>query len=215
MNEILSRIYPILTAVPSGLHYIERPATCFACEINGREYLVTASHSLTGWTPEARVFIFTDDGVTRVPVRRVHFHRGIDVAVICPASAPQSGPLPLAISTDLPSPGDEVFAVGFPAQAAADDDGELIKNTTPYVMQTRVLGANPDAVEIDGLAEHGMSGGPVLKSYGGILRVVGVISKRDKVDLATCTVAVPAAHIVGIVNDYPEGPKIHRSNFHE
>jgi hypothetical protein len=169
------------------LHYGNGLGTCFALDVDGKQYIVTAAHVLDGISAIDKVGLYNEGQVREHEARLVGMGPGdVDIAVLAleqPVTPPSFPPLPPSIGKliygqDLYFLGfplglhsDVVFATGFPLP--------LIKKAC-WSGSFAGAGKSLSLLLLDAHLNKGFSGGPVVFApLGGPhndLHVAGVIS---------------------------------------
>ena len=157
--------------------------TAFAIDRASRQYLVTARHVADGIDSGDTIAVFHENRWKNVTVDVVGIGKGdVDVAVLsCPTQLAPTYPLE-ASAVGL-AYAQTVYFLGFPF--GWDSGGENINREFPMpfvkagIVSALIFG-NPTRIFIDGHANKGFSGGPVLFVPNGLpqteLRVAGVVA---------------------------------------
>lgn len=155
--------------------------TAFALDLDGRQYLVSASH-VVGDGQEIRLF---HDGCWKdCPVTVVGMGKGeVDVSVLSPQ-------VRLASDIELPASignfilGQDVYFVGYPYKMWSEGGEVMYGRPLPFVKKG-TLSAGPDPTDdvkrlyVDAINNEGFSGAPLLAAPPGTsnFSVIGVVSK--------------------------------------
>jgi len=160
--------------------------TCFALDMEGRQYLITARHLVRSLAQNAQVSIYHEKKWKTLSVNVVgHGQNLIDVSVLSPSSQLVSKDLPLPATWKKIVWGQDVYFLGFP-YGLHSDVGVLNRDFPLPLIKKGTLSAiiagdsGDDIFLIDGHVNPGFSGGPVVFSeIGGPsdkLIVAGVVS---------------------------------------
>ncbi len=169
----------------------EATATAFTVDVDGREYLITAKHVVSGLKEDSTVDILTADKWISVPVKILRCDDPTDIAVLVP-------PRLLTGSFELPFEkqdfllGQEVYFLGFPYGVQTPGQGAnglyplaLMKRGTlsAYIPQDQAktpASKRPVLILLDGYNNPGFSGGPIvyrdLYEPQVMFRLLGVVS---------------------------------------
>lgn len=172
----LSRTFHIKCGARSG--------SCFAIDVDGRQYVVTATHLLKAMTRGAVVDIL--HGGKWKPLNVQIVGQGpaqVDVTVLAlkfRIALPELGMVP---SRDGLEVGQDVFCLGFPRADWRERAEQAQRFPTPFVHKVSIA-ALPDGtsavrtVYLAGRAGAGFSGGPVVfqGAEGGEAKVAAVLS---------------------------------------
>lgn len=177
----------LMIKTPSGL------GTGFTFDVDGRQYLITAKHMVTGLKPEDTIEIKKYDGAHQLKwvtldVKVFKCDDPVDIAVLIP-------PEQLTVSMTLEVPtadnpvfGQDVFFVGFPEGTSSEAEFTfptpfplgLVKRAVVSGVRSKKVGdAKSTQFILDGYNIGGFSGSPVVYrpgNGGGELKVVAVIS---------------------------------------
>jgi len=140
-------------------------ATCFAIDIEDKQYLVTAKHVIEGLKDGQYGEIFHESQWKSIPLTIVGKCDGeVDVAVL--ATNFQIAPaIPLEASHEGMIWGQDVFFLGFP-YGWSTDIGSMNRNfPMPFVKKAILSSARFDKIQcffLDGHNNPGFSGGPVV-----------------------------------------------------
>ena len=133
--------------------------------------LATSSHQLGD---RGRISVHVPGGGVRSGVVLVRANHA-DVALL---GVDTAGPPPLAMTTDVPSPGSEVFTIGCPLGLEHSLTSGTISNSGRTVDGMRMI---QTAIDVN----HGNSGGPLLDRDGRVVGlVVGFLRNAKAIDFA-------------------------------
>ncbi len=170
--NILQRVFHISYGNGTG--------TCFAIDVDGKQYLVTARHIVPSIGDSDVVQIFHDGKWKVLSVRLVgHAPGEVDITVLAPAI--QISSHPVVINQGLYYSQD-VFFLGFPYGFTHGHEGVLDNYPIPFIKKATVSSMgdrkNDDAIYLDGHNNPGFSGGPVVHvdTKTGDMVIAGVIS---------------------------------------
>lgn len=161
-----------------------RSGSCFAIDVDGRQYLVTATHLLKAQTEGAVVDIL--HGGKWKPLHVQVVGQGpaqVDVTVLAlkfRIALPELGIVPSMEGLEL---GQDAFCLGFPRAEWREHAAQAQRFPTPFVNKVCVA-ALPDGssavrtVYLAGQAGPGYAGGPVIyqAAGGGEARIAAVLS---------------------------------------
>lgn len=164
-----------------------RSGSCFAIDVDRRQYLVTATHLLKPLNEGAVVDVL--HGGKWKPLNVQVVGQGpaqVDVTVLAlkfRIALPELGVVPSLNGLEL---GQDVFCLGFPRAEWREDAARAPRFPTPFVNKVCVA-AVPDgssavrALYLAGRAGPGFSGGPVIfqGAEGGEARIAAVISRFE------------------------------------
>ncbi|MDR5730127.1 MAG: serine protease [Terriglobia bacterium] len=164
----------------------EETATAFTLDVDGREYLITAKHVVTGLRQSDRLEILAKGRWQPLMVRIFRCEDPIDIAVLIP-------PRQLTVDYSLPFDnqnyqiGQDAFFLGFPYGIDAPANG--LNGAYPFALVKRAAISGQIAIDpakqegkifLDGYNNPGFSGGPIVYrdfSQGGyVLKLAGVVS---------------------------------------
>jgi hypothetical protein len=164
----------------------EGTGTAFTLDVDGRQYLITAKHVVTGLHDEDKIDVFMNDGWSPLNVKIFRCEDPIDIAVLIP-------PHQMTVNFDLPFDktdfiyGQDAYFLGFPYDIKSAGQGvngpypmAMVKRGT--ISGTHALDESKKAVVIllDGYNNPGFSGAPIvyrdLNQGGIIMKLIGVVS---------------------------------------
>ena len=156
-TNVIRRVYQI--KVPNGT------GTCFAIDIDDKQYLVTAKHLIECLKADQGIGIFHENQWKHVPLTIVGKCKGeVDVAVL--ALTKQIAPaLPLEASIEGLVWGQDLFFLGFPYAWSGDLGSTNQDYPLPFVKKAILscIQASPIRCPVpDGHNNPGFSGGPVV-----------------------------------------------------
>jgi hypothetical protein len=183
--DILQRVLMIESAHGRG--------STFALDIDDREYWITAKHIITGATrpPYGSITVKVVDLKLLNPAAEVEQWLPITFTVIDTAKDVDIvvlyAPQPILSNPMSSPPGDSTgtmvggncqflaFPFGGGWRASWPGDGKF---WMPYIKHCGISGKNPDIGMwvLDGINNHGFSGGPVIFGTGAQLKIVAVVS---------------------------------------
>jgi Trypsin-like peptidase domain len=173
-SDIISRVFLLKRGNSAG--------TCFAVEVDGRQYLVTAEHVMKGASLIDTVQIFRENRWNAIPVRVLFAESlGVDVAVLVPPVQLSSAAL-VDPTMDKLSLGQTMYLLGFPFTMRGEGSylnaGFPIALVKSGICAGLVGGQQYMRIIVDALNNPGFSGGPIVfrDEWSGKLKVAGVIS---------------------------------------
>jgi hypothetical protein len=200
------RVYRIRRGAVSG--------TCFAIDIDGRQYMVTAKHVLPGLGNKDRVEFFYKDEWIQVDVRKTG-EAGPDVDVTVFAADQQMAPaFPLLVESTGLMMAQELYFLGFPYgqyftnAEAANNRGFPLAFVKRAIVSAFSGKREPRIWYLDGINNPGFSGGPVVWTKPGTpeFRVLGVVSsfasENQSVTLGGNATELRYTTNTGIINCY-------------
>ncbi len=164
------------------LAYEGQIGTCFAVDVDARQYIVTATHMMANLQERGTVSLATESGTREISVRLVgHCAPPADISVLAPERSLIYAP-PIQVSDDGMFLSEDVFFLGFPhgwrmATGAINNGFPL-----PLVKKGIVagFGFTDGTILLDGHNNPGFSGGPVvseqLSQQAGMPVIIGVVS---------------------------------------
>jgi hypothetical protein len=185
-TDVISRTLRIQTKYGTG--------TTFSIDVDGREYWITAAHVLTGApgkpygrvqekTVEVQILNPGGDGLQWIPTKFTVLQpdADVDIVVLVPEKlvlTDEKTPGPPASSQGMIFGGPCEF-LGYPLGGgwrAKWDTGKVF--WMPYIKHCTVSGMDSDTRMwvLDGINNHGFSGGPVITGTGADVKFVAVIS---------------------------------------
>lgn len=163
-------------------HFGGDVGTCFAIEIDGKQYIVTAKHLLPSRDPPTIINIDYGGVFLKGPCKLVGYGKdNTDIAVFA---------VPKQIAPVLPAPasrndlayGQDVYFLGFPYNLRIDLGMSQSKFPIPLVKKAILSGMEPGkygTLYLDGINNPGFSGGPIVFAPHGKPRdfcIAGVVS---------------------------------------
>jgi hypothetical protein len=176
------------------IHTVNGQGTGFTLDVDGKQYLVTAKHMVTGLKLEDTIQVRKYDAAGNLKwvdlkMKIFNCDDPVDIAVLVPREQLTiSGPLEPSGDGESPPFGQDVFFVGFPYGLSMEFTSATseISVTTPFAYVRRaILSAmkSAKAGEVvntefisDGYNLGGFSGSPVVFNPNGNPRVIAVIS---------------------------------------
>lgn len=164
------------------LQYGDNRGTCFAVDVDGRQYLITAKHLVDGMPAKGVINIYQNGNWSSIAVSLVGFAPGnIDIAVLATDRV---------LVRDLPLPanmaeiilGQDVYFLGFPYDMFTEVPELKLQFPLPFIKKGTASSFNfrldRKILYIDGYNNPGFSGGPVVFAKQGQrdFNVVSVIS---------------------------------------
>lgn len=138
--------------------------TCFAIDVDSRQYLCTATHCLSGFNKKTVELLRNNEWET-LEVELVGIDsKGADICVLSPKTQ-LSPPSPLLASFSDVIFGQDVYFLGFPFGIEIDVGKINRFYPLPFVkkaMISAILFEEPQALLLDGHGNPGFSGGPVV-----------------------------------------------------
>jgi len=139
--------------------------TAFAVDVDGQQYLVTARHVVTGVSDGAAIEVFGNGQWSRTPVSLVgHGPGSIDVSVLAPERRLSPPGLPVQVTSDGLSYGQDVYFLGFPYHFLGNVIFTEKGYPLPFVKHATLSCFGGDVYLLDGHNNPGFSGGPVVFS---------------------------------------------------
>jgi hypothetical protein len=156
--------------------------TAFTIEVDGRQYLVTASHVATAGTGAGPLRVSNGEELAVVPVVDIAVATSdhIDVAVLAPA-VQLTRTLPLPPTMDGLAWGQDVFFLGFPYGLQGEprmmNEGRPLAFVKRAQFSGEFLEDGGRVMVLDGHNVKGMSGGPIVFKAGNDsrFRVAGIV----------------------------------------
>ncbi|MDQ3535195.1 MAG: serine protease [Bacteroidota bacterium] len=172
-SNVLERIFHIKFGNSSG--------TCFAIDWEGRQYLVTAKHVISGIFDNGIIEIFFKAKWHPQQIKLIGHHPKVDVSVIEIGSVLSNLPLePTAGGIAL---GQDVYFLGFPFSLSDQRNSYINRDFPLPLVKKGILSAmfndeKGDYLLLDGINNPGFSGGPVVfkPNKGNGFKVAGIIS---------------------------------------
>jgi S1-C subfamily serine protease len=153
--------------------YDNSHGTCFAVDVSGRQYIVTARHVLPGIGSDAEVTIFWKDDWRRLEVNLVGVGAGdVDIAVLAVKSVRLSPDFSLPATGGGLVMGQDVYFLGFPYNLFTDLGQINREFPMAFVKKAIVSSMGKDKTGVhrlflDGHNNPGFSGGPIVWSKRG------------------------------------------------
>jgi len=166
------------------LQYGSNTGTCFTIDVDGKQYIITARHTLPEATETTKIQIHRGGVLQDLDCALVGLGQDeIDIAVLAPPHA-ISPSLPLEPTTKNLYLSQDAFFLGFPYGLHAEVGALNADFPLPLVKKACVSmfyfdGPGPWYLLLDGHNNPGFSGGPVvfaLDNHGMASNVVGVVS---------------------------------------
>ena len=161
------------------IRYLDSIGTGFTIDIDGKQYLITASHVLVNLAQEDTVYIFGNDQWIPLGVQLVgNTPHPIDISVIAPDRRLTPPDLPVDARSDGITYGQEVYFLGFPYRFLGNiiftDEGFPL----PFVKRATLSCFDESVYLLDGHNNPGFSGGPVIFGKPGLppTNIAAVIS---------------------------------------
>ena len=164
----------------------EGTATAFTVDVDGREYLITAKHVVSGLHDEDKIDVFMNDNWSPLKVKIFRCEDPIDIAVLIP-------PHQMTVNFDLPFDktdfiyGLDAYFLGFPYGIRSPGKG--VNGPYPMAIIKRGTISGVNAVDeskkavvvfLDGYNNPGFSGAPIvyrdLNQGGIVMKLIGVVS---------------------------------------
>lgn len=170
-NNVLQRTFRIA--------YCGNTGTCFAIDVDGRQYIVTARHVVDGIHPKDSISIY-HDGIWKTLRTEVAWlsQSEQDIAILSPEI--QISPTHLLEPTSAGMVlGQDVYFCGYPYGLKVEVGPDLNRGfPIPLVKKGVLSGMFPGHILIDGINNPGFSGGPVVFATprSNDFKVAGVIS---------------------------------------
>ncbi len=142
------------------LKYGEFTGTCFAIEVDGRQYIVTAKHLVESMNVDDEISIYNDNSWKRVSASLVGHAADADVSVVS---------LPFYLSPVFPIElsdcrgmliGQELFFLGYPYGLSMRVGADPLP--TPFLKRGMLSGIGNNRFYLDAHNNPGFSGGPVF-----------------------------------------------------
>lgn len=158
--QVMQRVFQLKHGGATG--------TCFALDVDNRQYLCTARHCMQSFAGGA-IELFQDNQWKTLNVRLVGFgSHGSDVCVLYPRIRLVHSALSLPASPEGFFYGQEGFFLGFPFGMRMDSKNMNMSFPFPFVKRATVSAFNPShdpgesVLFLDGHNNPGFSGGPVV-----------------------------------------------------
>lgn len=172
-------------------------ATCFALDIDGKQYLITARHVVEGILATDRISIMHDKQWKEVECNLIGMGQGpVDIAVLSITQLLFQGPSLSVGESNTVFLSEDVWFLGFPYGLQQDIPTPVNGGfPIPYVKKAIISAFDIGTTSytdflLDGHNNPGFSGGPVVAQNreGPGVRVIGVISGYK-------SVAMPVLHL--------------------
>jgi S1-C subfamily serine protease len=171
--DILSRVL--------DLRYGNEQGTGFTVEVDGRQYIVTAKHLVSGTNQVAEVAYLHNNNWEKLPVTILR-STDADVAVLVPPRV-LTPTFPVEYSMTGVAMGQELFFLGFPYGMSTEVPAELNHGCPiPFIKRGTFSAAykgkaKHNMIFVDGMNNSGFSGGPLVavNSANKKMIVIGVV----------------------------------------
>ena len=211
------------------LKYGQGTGTCFAIDVDNKQYLVTAKHVVDTLVNKQEVEIYHNGNWVKVSINLIGHHPTADISVF-------------SIDTILarhhlePSShgiayGQDTYFLGFPYRIQSEKGNQINRNFPIPLVKKAILSCITNDgtgayMLLDGINNPGFSGGPVVFSEPGIYnyRIAGVISGYKSVEEPTyhqgqqtplsirintgIIIAYTINHAIDLINQNPTGTVI-------
>ena len=167
--------------------------TCFALDIDNKEYIVTAKHVVSTIAVNGDIEIFRESSWHKTHIHIIGHHKVADISVFRFDFRPDNISYTLTYGTNV-CYGQDVYFLGFPYGMLQDKEADLVNGIYPMpLVKKATLSAvlHEDKCPmfiLDGNNNPGFSGGPVIyyDFSKGVNRLLAVISgyKIDLQDMA-------------------------------
>jgi len=199
--------------------------TSFTLDVDGRQYLITAKHIVSGLVDDTdgKIKIFHKSGWQEVSVHVFKCAEPVDIAVLVPTTlVTATSDLPLRAQSKGVFLGQDAYFAGFPFGEAKvfSDKEEVLPVVRKVVVAQFDCTQDPNAMQfvLDGFNNHGFSGSPFVYSDlnspqhdGGANIVAGVIVNY-KPETAPVQKPVPIMAWEATQQDQENANIIHNSN---
>lgn len=147
------------------LKYGQGTGTCFAIDFDGRQYLVTAKHVISGLNDYDPVEIYFNGSWEKIGVRLVGHHPTADISVFCIDTL--LAQYKMEPSSNGITYGQDTFFLGFPYRLQDENSSQINRNfPIPLVKKATLSCITRDNTGcyflLDGINNPGFSGGPVV-----------------------------------------------------
>ena len=148
------------------LKYGKGTGTCFTVDYEGKQYLVTAKHVISGLKDNDSVEIYFKGNWTTTQVKVTGHHKTADVSVFIIdtllLSAHKMEPSAIGITY-----GQDTYFLGFPYRLQDEREGQINRNFPMPLVKKATLSAmaindTGKYLLLDGINNPGFSGGPVV-----------------------------------------------------
>ena len=168
------------------IKYKERIGTCFIIDKNTNRYMITAKHIVKDIASHDTIQIYYDKHWKDLPVNLMaHCRKDIDISVLS-GSFDFVEAYDLNVGTDKLAVGQDVYILGFPDIVDINKIRLIEQDKYPYPVERKTIlsAVEDDKIILDGYANKGFSGGPVIfKSYGSSTLSVAAVISRTPVDI--------------------------------
>jgi hypothetical protein len=153
-SNVIHRVYHI--------KYKNGTGTAFQIDIDGKQYFVTAKHVIEGIADQGYIELRFKQNWSSTQINLIGHHVKSDVSVFSINQTIACTPMD-AKSTKV-FYGQDVYFLGFPYQLQFGESNTVINNgfPAPLVKKAIISGFMPDYYLLDGMNNHGFSGGPVV-----------------------------------------------------
>jgi hypothetical protein len=165
------------------LKYGDSSGTCFAIDVNNRQFLITAAHVLTENTEAGAIPEIWHDNEWKVVRHSVikTGSNGIDVAVIAVTDVIADPRLVVYPTSQIAFLSQEVFFLGFPYGMRCNVGVINEDFPIPLVKKgciSKIADRADEFILIDGHNNPGFSGGPIIYNSGAKTCIAGVVVGR-------------------------------------
>lgn len=156
-SNVFTRVFHVKYGVRTG--------TCFAIDIDNRQYLITARHVLDGLKDKTDFELYHDGIWKTFQARLVGHHASADITVIAINQALTK--LKLEISSNGIFLGQDTYFLGFPYGLGDKANSKINRNFPLPLVKKATLSAILEECQVnymilDGINNPGFSGGPVI-----------------------------------------------------
>lgn len=176
--QLTTNVYDRVLMIRAGTTY----GTGFALDLDGRQYLITAKHVVTGLDSQGTILISKNDAWVPVPVTVFRCDDPVDIAVLV-APSQLTVNYPLEATMKGVRYGQDMYFAGFPyglhTTAPALNGGYPVAFVKKAVMSGETKEDGASVILLEGYNNPGFSGGPLvyrdLERSAPVYKIAGVV----------------------------------------
>ena len=156
-SNVIQRVFHLKFGVGTG--------TCFAIDVNERQYIVTAKHVVEGLTDHQNVEIYFKGNWTPTAISLIGHHPTADISVFSINTILSK--LKMLPSSNGLTYGQDIYFLGFPYRLQ-DEQGSQLNRDFPIplvkkgILSSITVDNTGKYLLLDGINNPGFSGGPVV-----------------------------------------------------